>query len=64
MDIYNSNGLSWADQWDPEPLPSETHNGKKEKDGSDKGKSGKKLLNLKWMKNICKKSKNNNSEKV
>ncbi|GER25372.1 mitochondrial dynamics protein MID51 [Striga asiatica] len=58
MDIYNSNGLSWADQWDPEPLPSERPN-EKEKSRSDKNKAGKKILNLKWVKNICKKSKNN-----
>ncbi|KAL6527124.1 hypothetical protein OROGR_016214 [Orobanche gracilis] len=57
MDIYQSNGLSWADQWDPEPLPSERSN-EKDKKGSERNKSGKKLLNLKWMKNICKKSKN------
>lgn len=61
MDIYNSNGLSWADQWDPEPIPSETRDGKKEKGGSDKSK-GKKLLNLKWVKNICKKSKNDSNK--
>ncbi|KAL0336020.1 UNVERIFIED_CONTAM: hypothetical protein Sradi_4813900 [Sesamum radiatum] len=59
MDIYNSNGLSWADQWDPEPLPSEREYEKKGKHGSDKTKSMKKILSLKWMKNICKKSKNN-----
>ncbi|PIM98654.1 hypothetical protein CDL12_28861 [Handroanthus impetiginosus] len=61
MDIYNSNGLSWADQWGPDPLPFETENEKKEKD-SDK-KSGKKKLSLKWVKNICKKSKSS-SQKV
>ncbi|KZV39962.1 hypothetical protein F511_15624 [Dorcoceras hygrometricum] len=60
MDIYNSNGLSWADQWDPEPIPSETEIVKtKGKDGSGQGKIGKKLLSLKWMKNFGKKSQNN-----
>ncbi|KAE9454701.1 hypothetical protein C3L33_13395, partial [Rhododendron williamsianum] len=56
MDIFvNSNGLSWADQWDPEPLPPlSSENDKKEKDG--KKKSGKKKLSLKWMKDLCKKS--------
>lgn len=55
MDIFvNSNGLSWADQWDPEPLPPlSSENDKKEKDG--KKKSGKKKLSLKWMKDLCKK---------
>ncbi|KAL0357810.1 UNVERIFIED_CONTAM: hypothetical protein Scaly_1466700 [Sesamum calycinum] len=43
MDIYNSNGLSWADQWDPEPLPSEREYEKKGKHGSDKTKSMKKF---------------------
>ncbi|KAL8492478.1 hypothetical protein ACS0TY_023886 [Phlomoides rotata] len=59
MDIYNSDGLSWADQWDPEPLPSETY--EKKKDGADKSK--KKSLNLKWMKIFSKKSKNNDNYK-
>lgn len=53
MDIYESNGLSWADQWDPQPVPSEMPE-KKDKDDSGKGK--KKLL--KWVKSLCKKSKN------
>ncbi|XP_057486898.1 uncharacterized protein LOC130791395 [Actinidia eriantha] len=58
MDLYNSNGLSWADQWDPEPLhPPSTENDKKQqKDGSRKNKSVKKMLSLKWMKDLCKKS--------
>lgn len=55
MDIYESNGLSWADQWDPQPVPSELPE-KKEKEESEKSK--KKLLNFKWVKNLCKKSKN------
>ena len=57
MDIYESNGLSWADQWDPQPAPSEMPENKKEKDDSDKSK--KKLINFKWVKKWCKKSKNN-----
>ncbi|KAK3040798.1 hypothetical protein RJ639_029142 [Escallonia herrerae] len=49
MDIHKSEGLSWADQWDPEPLqPASTDDDKKEgKDGSGKNKSGKKILSLK-----------------
>lgn len=56
MDIYESNGLSWADQWDPHPVPSEIPE-KKEKEEAEKSK--KKLLNFKWMKSFRKKSKNN-----
>lgn len=55
MDIYKSEGLSWADQWDPQPIPSETSSKEKKKD-KDKNKSAKKILNFKWMKSLGKKS--------
>lgn len=51
MDIYEKNGLSWADQWDPQLVPSEMPD--KEKGDSQKSKN--KLL--KWVKSLCKKSK-------
>ncbi|KAJ8758899.1 hypothetical protein K2173_002678 [Erythroxylum novogranatense] len=50
-------GLSWADQWDydtPDPLPRRNDNDKKEKDGR-KSSLGKKLMSLKWMKDLRKK---------
>ncbi|KAK6922351.1 YqaJ viral recombinase [Dillenia turbinata] len=49
-------GLSWADIWDSsnDPLPSSSENDKKKK-GKD-GKSEKKKWNLKWVKDLCKKS--------
>ncbi|CDP13295.1 unnamed protein product [Coffea canephora] len=57
MDVYKSEGLSWADQWDPEPLPPASDNDKKKgKDGSNKNKLGKKILTLSWIKNLGKKS--------
>lgn len=62
MDIYESNGLSWADQWGPQPLPSERHDSMKEKDGNNK--SGKRKLNMKWIKKFCKTSKTNKTDKV
>ncbi|KAG8641657.1 uncharacterized protein LOC122725245 [Manihot esculenta] len=55
-----NSGPTWADQWDnqnPDPPPqteSETDK-KKEKDGS-KNTLGKKLLSLRWMKELKKKS--------
>lgn len=55
MDIFGSEGLSWADQWGPEPLPPASEDDKKKKK-DEKSKSGKKILSLKWVKNLCKKS--------
>lgn len=56
MDIYNSEGSSWADQWDPEPLPPPLSDDKKGKNGSGKDKSLKKKLSFQWVKNLIKKS--------
>lgn len=57
MDVYRSEGLSWADQWDPEPQPPASDNDKKKgKDGSNKNKSAMKILALSWIKNLGKKS--------
>ncbi|KAL5760084.1 hypothetical protein ACOSQ2_018922 [Xanthoceras sorbifolium] len=50
-------GLSWADQWDynPDPRPTASEEDKKKgKDGS-KNKLAKKLMSLKWMKDLRKK---------
>lgn len=55
MDVFNSGGSSWADQWDPEPLPDE----KKAKKDSSKDKSLKKKLSFQWVKNLVKKSDKN-----
>lgn len=61
MDVYNSDqGLSWADQWDPAeqppPASDDDKKKKKEKDESNKGRFGKKILTLSWIKNLGKKS--------
>lgn len=58
MDIYESEGLSWADQWDPQPLHPETEEEKKKKakEARKGGKMGKKLLSFSWIKNLGKKS--------
>ncbi|XAR48148.1 hypothetical protein NMG60_11030877 [Bertholletia excelsa] len=58
MDAFNSTGLSWADQWDPEPLPPPSaKDDKKGKSGSQKIKSmKKKILSLLWVKNPNEKS--------
>ncbi|EPS65210.1 hypothetical protein M569_09570, partial [Genlisea aurea] len=54
------NGASWADQWDPDPTPSETTTSKKKtKHGrsySDKTTWKEKMIGLSWIKNIAKKS--------
>ncbi|XP_038713164.1 uncharacterized protein LOC120007070 [Tripterygium wilfordii] len=50
-------GPSWADQWDsqnPDPLPQPASDNDKKEDG--KGKFGKTLLSLKWIKGIGKRS--------
>ncbi|KAF5746500.1 hypothetical protein HS088_TW06G00671 [Tripterygium wilfordii] len=57
-------GPSWADQWDyqnPDPLPQPaSDDGKKKKDA--KGKFGKTLLSLKWIKGIGKKSQKSSNQ--
>lgn len=57
MDIHNSNGQLWADQWDLEPRPRWKEKDKKWKD-DDKSKWEKKILRLTWVKNINKKFEN------
>lgn len=56
----NSEGLSWADQWDynPDPPPPSAKDDGKKKDGSEscKDESLKKKLNFKWVKQLVKKS--------
>ncbi|OAY32392.1 hypothetical protein MANES_13G014600v8 [Manihot esculenta] len=53
-------GLSWADQWDydnPDPPPQPEPEKDKEKGSNEtKKKFGKKILSLKWMKDLRKKS--------
>ncbi|KAG9130663.1 hypothetical protein Leryth_018066 [Lithospermum erythrorhizon] len=57
MDIYDSGGLSWADQWDSKPLPSEgDYETNKKQENSSKTKLSKKILNFKWLKGHNKKS--------
>ncbi|XP_039069297.1 uncharacterized protein LOC120215815 [Hibiscus syriacus] len=51
-------GLSWADQWDPNPDPGTEASGdkkKKEEEGSGKGKFSKSFLSFKWIKELKKK---------
>ncbi|WOG88696.1 hypothetical protein DCAR_0207931 [Daucus carota subsp. sativus] len=55
MDVFNSEGSSWADQWDPEPLPNE----KKGKNDSSKDKTLKKKLSFEWVRKLVKKSDKN-----
>lgn len=51
---------SWADQWDfqnPDPLPqAASEKDKKKEKKSNKNPFGKKILSLKWMKDLGKKS--------
>lgn len=60
MEVFNSKGTSWAEQWDPvqDPPANETENNKKKKNKEDtKGKGAmKSILSLSWMKNLGKKS--------
>lgn len=54
----SSNGLSWADQWDPDPDPLPTTSDINKKKGKDESKSkfGKALISFKWFKDFKKKS--------
>ncbi|KAK3223561.1 hypothetical protein Dsin_010586 [Dipteronia sinensis] len=47
-------GLSWADQWDnnPDPLPITSEQDKKKGKDESKSKFAKKLLSMKWMKDL------------
>lgn len=57
MDLFNSKGTSWADQWDPVQDPPANGKDKKPKEGSVKGKGAmKSIFTLAWMKNLGKKS--------
>ncbi|KAJ9169386.1 hypothetical protein P3X46_017588 [Hevea brasiliensis] len=53
-------GLSWADQWDydnPDPPPQpESEKDKKNGKNGTKNNFGKKILSLKWIKDLRKKS--------
>uniref|UniRef100_M1BH11 Uncharacterized protein n=1 Tax=Solanum tuberosum TaxID=4113 RepID=M1BH11_SOLTU len=56
MEVFRSEGLSWADQWDPES-PAPPH-----KDDKKKSKNASKNKFLKWFKSLGKKSKNKQQE--
>lgn len=58
MDVFDSKGTSWAEQWDPVQDPPANEKEKKAKDGSVKGKGAlKSIFTLAWMKkNLAKKS--------
>ncbi|KAJ4849305.1 hypothetical protein Tsubulata_046518 [Turnera subulata] len=53
------NAPSWADQWDyqnPDPVSDSSEKDKKKEKKSHKNPFGKKILSLKWMKDLGKKS--------
>ncbi|KAK4376989.1 hypothetical protein RND71_003285 [Anisodus tanguticus] len=56
MEVFRSEGLSWADQWDPESPPPPNEDDKKKHKNASKNKF------LKWFKNIGKKSNNSNKK--
>ncbi|KAI3733398.1 hypothetical protein L6452_12841 [Arctium lappa] len=64
MEVFDSKGTSWAEQWDPvqDPPANEKENNKKTKNKEEeeekkKGKGTmKSILSLSWMKNLGKKS--------
>nr|GLL49545.1 hypothetical protein DM860_007016 [Ipomoea trifida] len=47
MGDHKSEGLSWADQWDPEPLPAPGEKKGAHKDAG-KGTAAKKFLTFQW----------------
>ncbi|KVI05725.1 hypothetical protein Ccrd_015942 [Cynara cardunculus var. scolymus] len=59
MEVFNSKGTSWAEQWDPvqDPPVNEKKNEDKKKKEETRGKGAmKSILSLAWMKNLGKKS--------
>ncbi|XP_039044766.1 uncharacterized protein LOC120184339 [Hibiscus syriacus] len=59
-------GLSWADQWDPNPDPgteASDDKKKKKKEGSGKVKVSKSFLSFKWIKELRKKGKQKENDK-
>nr|XP_009789681.1 PREDICTED: uncharacterized protein LOC104237271 [Nicotiana sylvestris] len=50
MEVFRSEGLSWADQWDPESPPPPNEDEKKKRRDASKNKF------LKWVKSFGKKS--------
>lgn len=53
MGDHKSEGLSWADQWDPEPLPAPGEKKGAHKDAG-KGTAAKKFLTFQWVKKFAK----------
>ncbi|RAL53344.1 hypothetical protein DM860_007016 [Cuscuta australis] len=51
MDDHKSEGLSWADQWDPEPLPAAGDGGRRKgnRDNAGKSNAAKKFLTFQWV---------------
>lgn len=57
MDIFKSEGLSWADQWDPQQSSHEDlENDNKKKNRKKKKEKVKKIFSFTWIKNLGKKS--------